>query len=186
MNSACSERKYSMSGIGNSMVSSSVWGYQPWRFLIFVVLPLILVFACIWYWFYYEIVMGVVDNRIDQKYASRNDKPHFSQREIHLFGSKKGLFPPIEFKVYDHPTSSFGTVSLLRYWHVTFFSASVLLGIRIKKEWIQIIPPTSRLGQKSFIIMMSIEWLLGIGLYVAFAVLVKGSRFEFIKGLLGF
>jgi len=162
------------------------WGYQPWRFLLFVVLPLIILFAVVWYWFYYELVIRIVDDKIDQKYAPRTDKLLFSEKTIHLFGPGRTLFPSIGLRVYDHSKSALGVGRLLRYWHVLFFSASVLLGIRFKKEWIQIFPPTNRVGRRSFLHLATFEWLLGISLYVVFALLVKGSRFEFIKGLLGF
>ena len=115
--------------------------------------------------------MRVVDDKIEQKYGGRIDKLEFVGKETRLFGWKR-------IKRYDHSKSATGVDRLSRYWHVVFFSASVLLGIRIKKEWIQVIPPTSRPGQSSFIKMLTLEWLLGIALYLVFALLVKGSRFR--------
>jgi uncharacterized protein YjbI with pentapeptide repeats len=155
------------------------FGYQPWRFLLYVVLPLILLFAGIWYHLYYEIVMRIVDEKIDAKYDARKDELAFATKESPL------LFWGM-FKRYDHRHSATGLDFLARYWHVLYFSASVLLGIRIKKEWIQAVPPSDQPGRKSFLRMLTFQWLLGIGLYVAFALLVKGSHFDLVKGLLGF
>ena len=39
---------------------------------------------------------------------------------------------------------------------------------------------------KSYIRLVSLEWALGIILFVVFALLVKGIRFSLIKDLLGF
>ena len=36
------------------------WGYQPWRFLLFVVLPVIVGFAVFWYFKYYEVLQKVI------------------------------------------------------------------------------------------------------------------------------
>ena len=74
---------------------------------------------------------------------------------------------------------------LTRYWHSLFFSTSVLLGIRFKKDWIKVFPE-DMLGSKSYIRLVTFEWTLGIMLFVVFALLVKGIRFSFIKDLLGF
>jgi len=69
----------------------------------------------------------------------------------------------------------------------TFFSASVLLGIRFKKEWIPIVDKRNLyLGHKSFLHVVTFEWLLGIGLIITFTLLVRGTRFGFIRDLLGF
>ncbi len=64
-------------------------------------------------------------------------------------------------------------------------SAAVLFGIRFKKEWSKVCPDNI-LGRKTFIYCVTFEWLLGIGLIVTFALLVKGARFGFIRDLLGF
>jgi len=36
------------------------YGFQPWRFLVFVVVPLILLFAVLWYVRYYDVLQNVV------------------------------------------------------------------------------------------------------------------------------
>lgn len=76
---------------------------------------------------------------------------------------------------------------LTRCWHTAFFSASVFLGLRFKKEWTKpadhdVVPGDG----ESFIYVVTFEWLLGIGLIITLAVLAKGVRLSFIKDLLGF
>jgi len=121
------------------------WGYQPWRFLLFVVLPTIMGFGLLWYLKYYEVLQKVIF-KTELKDAS-------------IFKEKQDDF-------------------LQKVWHSLFFSSSVLLGIRLKKAWI--------IKRGYFLYWVSLEWALGIGLIVTFAILVKGARFGFIKDLLGF
>ena len=37
------------------------YGYKPWRFLTMVAVPIIALFAFIWYWFYYGMVLFIND-----------------------------------------------------------------------------------------------------------------------------
>jgi uncharacterized protein YjbI with pentapeptide repeats len=121
------------------------WGYQPWRFLVFVVVPIIIGFAFLWYFRYYNVLQYVI---------FREQLEHASAVKIH----KERVFQKI--------------------WHSVFFSASALLGIRFKKDWF--------IDYKNFLVWASLEWVIGIGLYITFAVLVKSNQFAYIKGLLGF
>lgn len=120
------------------------WGYQPWRFLLFVILPIILGFAFLWYFKYYELFRNVIFK---------------DELEIaNLFNKQKGgLFQ--------------------RGWHSILFSSSLLLGIRFKKVWI--------VEHRKFLFFATLEWALGIGLIIIFALLVKGARFDLVKDLLG-
>lgn len=162
------------------------YGYQPWRFLLFVVLPLIIIFAFVWYWFYYGILVRIINERIDlDLIPNKTRKVKFKVKEKTLLKSNKILNQGIKLKFYDHTQMEKGLNRLSRYWHVLHFSTSVLLGIRFKKEWIKVNPPETA-GQKSFIYLVTFEWLLGISLYVIFAILVKSNQFAYIKGLLGF
>jgi len=61
----------------------------------------------------------------------------------------------------------------------------VLLGIRFKKEWFDL-GHREAPGHRTFLGVVSLEWLLGIGLIITFALLVKGARFGFVRDLLGF
>lgn len=168
------------------------WGYQPWRFLLLIVLPLVVAFAVVWYWFYYEQVLRVVDEKVEQKINPNGlFRVNLGEREIRLFRFPRIHIPGVRLRLYNHTNQPRAGNQpylgrLTRYWHVIFFSASVLLGIRFKKEWIYVNDQIGKLGHKSFVRIVTFEWLLGIGLYIVFALLVKGSRFEFIKALLGF
>ena len=121
------------------------WGYQPWRFLLFVVLPVIMGFALLWFFKYYEVLQKVIFK------TELKDAAAFKEKQEDL---------------------------LQKVWHSLFFSSSVLLGIRFKKAWI--------IKRGNFLYWASLEWALGIGLFVTFALLVKGARFGFIRDLLGF
>jgi uncharacterized protein YjbI with pentapeptide repeats len=145
------------------------YGYKPWRFITFVVCPIVLIFAGIWYLRYYEVVLRVVDPSVS-----------ITSPAISLKTTRIGLM------VYDH-SSGLHLISdrISRYWHVLHFSTSVLLGMRFNKEWNKQAPP-DLLGKRTFLYVVTFEWLLGIALYVTFAVLAKGHRLAYVKGLLGF
>ncbi len=115
------------------------WGYKPWRFLFYVVIPTILIFSILWYKHYYEVIVEVF-------YTKENDRQRSSR--------------------------------LQRLWRSVHFSTSVLLSFRFKKDWI--------VDRRHFLHFVSLEWILGILLYILFALFVEGSRFNFIKGLFGF
>ncbi len=121
------------------------WGYQPWRFLVFVVVPIIIAFAILW----------------QKRYFSAFEKVIFKD----VLSDANAL-------------SEQGKSVLQRSMQSLYFSASVLLGIRLKKNWL--------IKHNNFLVWVCVEWTLGIGLYIMFALLVKGSRFDVIKGLLGF
>ena len=119
------------------------WGYQPWRFLLFVVLPVVIIFALVWYFVYYDVLQNAIFKRDISK----------------ELGSQQGS-------------------KLLKAWHAIFFSFSVLLGVRFKKEWL--------IKRHNYLFWVTCQWGIGIGLFVTFALLAKGARFGFIRDLLGF
>ncbi len=94
-------------------------------------------------------------------------------------------FKSVKLRIFDHSSLPAGLFKLVKFWHVIYFSASVLLGIRFKKEWTRV-SYHQNLGQKGFLTLVTIEYFLGIGLFVMFALLVQGARFGFIRDLLGF
>jgi uncharacterized protein YjbI with pentapeptide repeats len=67
----------------------------------------------------------------------------------------------------------------VRWLHLLLFSASVLLSIRLKHDWLPARTPL-------LVLLVVTEWALGIMLYVAFFALVRTPAFAYIKGLLGF
>jgi len=90
----------------------------------------------------------------------------------------KPRFKYFKVKVFNHDNVTQDITLPARVWHVVFFSASVLFGIRFKKEWIA-------RRDNAFLWCVTIEWLLGIVLYILFAGLVKSYEFGYVKGLLG-
>ncbi len=61
----------------------------------------------------------------------------------------------------------------------SYFSAhQCYLASVSKKEWI-------KKKDRAFLWWVTTEWLIGIGLYILFAVLVKSNEFSYVKGLLG-
>jgi len=147
------------------------WGYKPWKFLAFVVVPLILIFGHFWYFHFYSLVALIVDDKMS------TDLKRIVKQQTHL--KIKKLFKLWEIKFYDHKQIAEKISTPARVWHVIYFSATVLLGIRFKKEWIE-------KKNLKFLFLVTFEWLLGIGLFVLFAILVKSNQFAYIKGLLGF
>jgi len=155
------------------------YGFQPWRFLFFVVAPLISLFAGIWYWFYYGMLIFINPN-LSPQITTENP---LGQKEKYLISFKNVKSIKIRFNDFS---SLKGNINrLTRYWHAILFSAGVLLGIRFREKWAQACPDNI-LGRKTFIYCVTFEWLLGIGLIVTFALLAKGARFGFIRDLLGF
>jgi hypothetical protein len=155
------------------------YGYQPWRFLLFVVLPLIIMFAGVWYWFYYAILIFINPGLFPEDVTSVQLK----HKDKYLLKTKNTKHVKLQFTDFSFALNNINR--LTRYSHALFFSTSVLLGIRFKKEWTKVCPEYM-LGRKSFIYFVAFEWVFGICLFVAFALLVKGIRFSFIKDLLGF
>lgn len=148
------------------------WGYQPWRFLVFVVLPIILLFAGFWYKYFYHIVAILVWEKMPDSMISEISKSKYREETT--------LFKKLKHRRFSHSKFSTDNISYIaRLWQVIFFSSSVLLGIRFKKDWIES-------KNQAFMYVITFEWLLGIGLFVAFALLVKSARFDFVKSLLGF
>ncbi len=126
------------------------WGYKPFNFLTLAFLFIAIPFAVLWYVKFYYLVLPCVDNSY----------PKLSKEQF----EKRSIVIPV--------------VKLAKIWHVLFFSMSVLLSIRFKKEWIE----KSNLW---FLACVSLEWLIGILLYYIFISKVKNYEFGYIRGLLG-
>ncbi len=155
------------------------YGYKPYKYILFLIIPLIMIFAFVWYYFYYGIIVRIINKNIDRELGLVDDyKIQFNTEE-------KILLKKLKYKIYDHKTSKPKISKFAKIWQMLYFSASVLLGIRFKKEWI-IVSNSNNLGYKSYFYILTFEWLLGFGLYIVFAVFVKGSYFSIIKGLFGF
>ncbi|MEI6639201.1 MAG: pentapeptide repeat-containing protein [Chlorobium sp.] len=138
------------------------WGYKPVQFLLAAFLLVALPFALFWYRRYYHLVLPMVDHAIDDAFKEQLKAPENLNKKNH----------------FNHAAIAGEIIFPARVWHVIFFSTSVLLGIRFKKEWIE-------KKDRAFLWWVTAEWLIGIGLYILFAVLVKSNEFSYVKGLLG-
>lgn len=156
------------------------YGYQPWRFLIGVIIIALL--GAFWYYRKYYPIVAVISNEKNSEIGIKSVYRSYGDVKV---ATKKSRI--MRDQIYDHSNISRHIGILHRIWHVVFFSFSVLLGIRWKKEWSEISYKLDGLyGSKTFLRFVTFEYILGIALYITFAILVKGSQFEYIKGLLGF
>ena len=147
------------------------WGYKPLRFLFATFLLVVLPFARFWYIWYYHRVLPLVDNSISETLKER--------LTAHDTLKEKYRFLIFRVKFFNHSNIAKEVSLPARIWHVLFFSTSVLLGIRFKKEWIE-------KNDRAFLLWVTAEWLMGIVLYVTFTASVKSYEFGYVKGLLGF
>ena len=145
------------------------WGYKPLRFVISVFLLIVIPFAFVWYIRFYHRVLPIFSELSVTQQTQIRNKPLL----------KKTILKYIHFHFFNHQIVS-GFVNLpARILHVLHFSTAVLLSIRFKKEWIN-------MADRAFLTWVIVEWVLGIALYITFAVLVKSYEFGYVKGLLGF
>ena len=145
------------------------WGYKPLQFVISVILFIVIPFAFVWYIRFYHRVLPIFTELSTTQKAQIRNKPLL----------KKTILKYIHFHFFNHQIVS-GSVNLpARILHVLHFSTAVLLSIRFKKEWIN-------RADRAFLSWVIAEWVLGIALYITFAVLVKSYEFGYVKGLLGF
>jgi len=126
------------------------WGYKPLNFLILAFLFIAIPFAILWYVKFYYLVLPCVDNT----------SPKLSKEQF----EKRCMIIPVK--------------KLAKIWHVIFFSMSILLSIRFKKEWIE-------KRNSGFLGYVILEWIIGISLYIIFIYNVKNYEFGYIKGLFG-
>jgi len=140
------------------------YGYEPWKYLFFLVIPIIFIFSIVIYLSSYATIYKILNNITEQD--------RFEISKI-----KRKFWIP-SYKV-NSPDFRYGAIpALTRFWHSIFMSSSLLLGLRFKKEWIH-------KWDKKFLAIATAEWILGIALYVAFALLIQSFRFDFIKGIFG-
>ena len=140
------------------------YGYKPWRYLFFVVLPVIIVFALLLYFYYYSVIFEILDK-------------DFKRDEMKMVRIKRKLFLP-KYYLEKNDESQEEINFITRFWHSIFFSTSLILGIRFKKEWIH-------RYNKAFLFTISIGYVLGITMFFIFVIYVKSSRFDFLKGIFG-
>ena len=145
------------------------YGYKPLKYFFYLVLPIVIIFSFMYYIFSYKTVYQILTNikEIDTK-GLFEDVEIIRQRRKFWLPTYKASSNTLESEI----------PFLTRFWHSTHISSSLLFGLRFKKEWI-------RKWDKKFLVIATAEWLVGIFLYVGFALLIKSFRFDFIKGIFG-
>lgn len=149
------------------------YGYEPVRFLFFPILLTVFLFWFIWYKFYYNIVAYILNKELDS--------------ELGLSGSYHVDFPTKKIKkilAVDHKRVNKNINFVTRYWHSLHFSASVLLGLRFKKEWMQL-AIKHKYGKNSFLWMTTLEYALGKIYLILLLIFIKVHYFDNWKSFLG-
>jgi hypothetical protein len=149
------------------------YGYEPLRFFAFWLLPWIFIFTFIWYSWYYRIIKILVSPAFDSDFGLSNNESIEIPTKV-KFG---------KIKIYDHKKITPHIIWIVRVWHVIYFSASVLLSIKFKNRWIIDHKDKEILKTQSFMVWVTIEWVLGIVSYFLFAMLVLNNQFSYLKGL---
>jgi len=124
------------------------YGYQPWRFLLFIVSPLIIIFAGVWYWFYYAIVIFINPNLFSENVVALELK----HKDKYLLRTKNTQRVNLQFTDFSYALNDINR--LTRYWHALFFSTSVLLGIRFKKDGLNTCPKIYLEGKVLFTLLL--------------------------------
>jgi len=143
------------------------YGYDPLRY-IGLVLIIMLYFAWRLYKKHYKTVFEIMDKGLDKENPTIERKYNLIRLPIYYQN-----FTGVK-KEDEWIKLSFLTI----FWHTVFMSTSLLIGLRFKRNWIH-------KYDRKFLRLATIEWFLGVGLYIGFIILVKGQRFEFLKGIFG-
>jgi hypothetical protein len=67
--------------------------------------------------------------------------------------------------------------------HAVFFASWVLFSVRFDNSWFR---KDQSIKERLFFISVVLVWILGIVMYIGFAVYVKNDNFTFIRGIFGF
>jgi len=118
------------------------YGYETWRYILFVVIPAMLFFG-IWYLYRFKDEIDRVVKRKDQL--------------------------PVDETLPSH--------MLVRSARMVTMSASILFAIRYKTIWIS--------ENNRFNKLVMVNYLVGIGLYLAFALGTRTSSFDIVKSFIG-
>ena len=68
---------------------------------------------------------------------------------------------------------------LARFWHSLVMSASVILVLRFKREWIQ-------KYESKFLLLIISGWVTGILIYIGFIMGIRGEKFSFLRSIFQF
>lgn len=148
------------------------YGYKPFRLLFWGLLFIFIFYSFIWYFKYYGIIAFIQSK--DSSIEIRQDvSTNPSLMMLRKFDAQGLRAIPREITL------------LTRFAHSLLFSASVLLSIRFKKEWLDIrIASTKK--YRDYVIWLCSEYILGILLIFVFVYFLQENRFSLIRGFFGF
>jgi hypothetical protein len=151
------------------------YGYKPYL-LLYLIVPIIFIFAIIWYFFYYPFIFLIINS---------NFTTELDCKKMNFPFKNNNIVKKYTLKYYDHINIKPSINIFTKICHTLCFSSSVFLSIRFKKEWLHSHTKPYPY-QNSFLKVLTFEWTLGLLLLIIFAIYVKGSYFTTIKGLFGF
>lgn len=140
------------------------YGYKPWRYILFLVFPVIVFFSIILYVYYYPIIFEILDKDFD-RFKHKVNRIH-----------RRFFFPTYYIEDKENKKEEINLIT--RIWHSIFFGTSLLLAIRFRKEWIN-------RYNKNFLFIITVGYLLGICMYLFFVIYVQSSKFDFLKEIFG-
>ena len=105
------------------------WGYQPWRFIIFLVLPIILLLAMIWYMFFYTVIVKLFNKELIEERPGLIDRVHPGKDKIVT------IFKTIKcFTIYDQSRINNFVNRYARLWQVVFLALQYCWEFVLKKN----------------------------------------------------
>lgn len=137
------------------------YGYQPWRYALLVVFPIIVAFAAWYHYFYFPIFAPIVDRTIPEGLGA-------TQHEIRIRRHVLNYYPS---RLSDIPIPR-------RIFLALFFSLSVLLAFRFKRDWLT--------KNARFFNIVVLQYFVGLLLYFSFIYYARGAYIETVRSILGF
>lgn len=150
------------------------YGYRPTRFLIVVLLIILLLFSPIYYFLFYDYIIIILDNKLLTEQKSVLKKLKSQKANDHW----KNYF-------FDHTILCDKIALSYRIWHSILFSASVLVSLRFKRDWVNFVSIRKK-KDTLFIWFVSFEYFVGLFLYYIFFSNLKISQFENITKLINY
>ncbi len=128
------------------------YGYKPKRFIMIIFLIMIM-FVPIYYFLYYDYILIIFENKLIAEQPSILKKPKSHRDYKHW----KNWF-------FDHTIVDDKIPLIYRIWHSILFSASVLLSLRFKKDWVNF-EGIKKNRDTIFIVLVIFEYFVGLSLY---------------------
>lgn len=143
------------------------YGYQPWRFVIFIMFPLIFLFSILWLSFFHrEILMAM--SRVDGNEKNFGD---INFKMLWLIPIKIPSVEIIDGKDITIPK----TISIISALH---FSFTIFFSVRFKRQWLDV-------NDRTFNYTVILEYALGLLSIAIFALGSRVASFDVIKNILG-